>query len=211
MVVTQAGFHFGNQGYARELMDRGLLPAAIIDSLVAYGCCPDGAQYGVVSLESGGLSASYTGPETSDYRGHLVGPNYSIQGNILQGPHILEGMEQAFLATGGPLADRLMAALQGANVVGADSRCEELGFSSLTAAIVVAHQEDHADSPFLDLSFFLDVDWRFGRDANEILLSGLTGEEPDPIDGLQALYSEWKKRITAVSYESWGRLKRLTR
>lgn len=39
------------------------------------------------------------------------------------GQEILDSIESRFLNTPGSLADRLMAALQGAKVIGADTRC----------------------------------------------------------------------------------------
>ena len=76
--------------------------------------------------------------------------NYSIQGNILLGAEILDSMEARFLAATGPLSDRLMACLQGANVPGADSRCLANGTSSLSAFVRVAKPGDADDSLFLD-------------------------------------------------------------
>jgi uncharacterized Ntn-hydrolase superfamily protein len=117
-VHTQAYWNSQNQQYARSLMNLGYAPQAIIDSLVAHdaGGNPTIRQYGIVDLVGGGRSAAYTGVNCTDYRGHILGPTYSIQGNILLGPEILEGMEQAFLNTPGTLADKLMAALQAAKV-----------------------------------------------------------------------------------------------
>ena len=64
---------------------------------------------------------------------HILGPNYAIQGNILLGQQILDSMEYYFLNTSGCLPERLMAAMNGAKVVGADTRCMVEGTSSLSA------------------------------------------------------------------------------
>ena len=74
-----------------------------------------------------------TGENCMDYKGHIVGNRYSIQGNILLGEHILTQMESSFVNTEGALADKLMAAMQGANVAGADTRCMEDSISSLSS------------------------------------------------------------------------------
>ena len=87
-----------------------------------------------------------------DYKNHIVGPNYAIQGNILSGQAILDSMEARFLATPGPLADKLMAALQGANVPGADTRCLANGTSSLSAFLRVAKPNDLPGAFYLDLN-----------------------------------------------------------
>ena len=61
-------------------------------------------------------------------------------------------MENNFNLTNGTLSDKLMAALQGANISGADSRCLDNETSSLSAFIRVAKPLDDDDSFFLDLN-----------------------------------------------------------
>ena len=48
-------------------------------------------------------SASFTGENCSDWRGHINGINYAIQGNILLNEDILLGIEEGFLNTNGTL------------------------------------------------------------------------------------------------------------
>jgi uncharacterized Ntn-hydrolase superfamily protein len=174
-VHTQAYWNNQNQQYARSLMNLGYAPAAIIDSLVAHdaGGNPTIRQYGIVDLVDGGRSAAYTGVNCTDWKGHILGPTYSIQGNILLGPEIVEGMEQAFLNTPGTLADKLMAALQAAKVPGADTRCRNYGKSSISAFLRVALPTD-GSTLYLDLN------------VNN------TPTNVDPIDVLQGLYDQWK-------------------
>jgi hypothetical protein len=86
-------------------------------------------------------------------------------------------MEARFLRTAGsPLADRLMAALQGAHVPGADSRCLDGGISSNASFIRVAKPGDGS-------LLYLDL-----RMQN----SGFTVVEP--LDSLQRMYDNWKIR-----------------
>ncbi|MDA8556722.1 DUF1028 domain-containing protein [bacterium] len=43
-------------------------------------------QYGVVDYHNGSSrSAAFTGTSCFDYKNHILGPNYAIQGNILLG------------------------------------------------------------------------------------------------------------------------------
>jgi uncharacterized Ntn-hydrolase superfamily protein len=170
VVHTQAYYLASNKTYAKELMDAGYSPQEIIDSLLANdaGADPTLRQYGIVDLVDGGRSAAYTGENTDDYKNHITGPTYSIQGNILLGQQILDSMEARFLNTEGTLACKLMAALQGANVPGADTRCLDDGLSSLSAFIRVALSTDDDD-------YFIDLN---------------VGNSPDvePIDSLQTLF-----------------------
>jgi uncharacterized Ntn-hydrolase superfamily protein len=132
-------------------------------------------QYGIVDLDSMGnpRAVAYTGINCLDYANHITGPNYAIQGNILLGQGILDSMEARFLATEGTLAEKLMAAMQGANVPGADTRCLAEGVSSLSAFIRVALPGDGTGDYFLDLN----------------VKSTPLGVEP--IDSLQTLFDEW--------------------
>jgi len=133
---------------------------------------PSIRQYGITAMVNGSPeSAGYTGENTDDYKNHITGPNYSIQGNILLGQMVLDSMEARFLREPGDLACKLMAALQGAKMVGADTRCASNGTSSLFSFVKVAQAED----TFGDPSFVLGL-----RTAS--------GAGIEPIDSLQVLF-----------------------
>jgi len=173
VIHTQASYNSSNQNYARTLMNMGLSPQQIIDSLVAHDAQnnPTIRQYGIVDNVSGGRTAAYTGINCINWKGHLLGITYTIQGNILQGPHILDSMRSRFLNTTGTLADKLMAALQGAKIPGADTRCTTK--SSISAFLRVARPNDPVNNLWCDL-----------RVNN-------TPANRDPIDSLQVLYNIW--------------------
>jgi len=176
-IHTQAYHNYTNQAYAHDHMVAGDSPQQIIDWLVLNDVSGNPAirQYGVVDYNGGHpRSAAYTGSSCNDYKNHITGPNYAIQGNILLGQQILDSMESRFLNTASDLADKLMAALQGAKVVGADTRCTSEGTSSLSAFIRVARPGD------LPNAFHLDIN--------------IAGTPPgvEPIDNLQNAYDIWK-------------------
>jgi uncharacterized Ntn-hydrolase superfamily protein len=153
VIHTQASWLQANKNYAHSMMLLGLTPQQIIDSVTLHDVQgnPTIRQYGVVDVT--GASAAYTGTACLNYHNHITGPGYSIQGNILLGQQILDSMESRFLNTPGDLACRLMAALQGANVTGADTRCTNLGISSVSAFIRVANPSDTAGAQlFLNIS-----------------------------------------------------------
>jgi uncharacterized Ntn-hydrolase superfamily protein len=186
IIHTQASYLSGNQNYARSLMNMGLSPQAIIDSLILHdaGNNPTIRQYGIVDLIAGGRRAGYTGVNCQNWKGHILGPTYTIQGNILLGPQILDSMQARFLNTPGTLATKLMAALQGAKVVGADTRCISRNTSSISAFLRVARPTDPVNNLWLDLNV---NNTPVGR---------------DPIDSLQILYNLWLLTgITPVSNE----------
>ncbi|MEM8908794.1 MAG: DUF1028 domain-containing protein [Bacteroidota bacterium] len=160
-------------------MEQGSAPQEIIDWLVNNDACSFGnfteRQYGIVDFDVNGnpRSAAYTGVNTLDWAGHHTGPNYAIQGNILLGPEIIDSMQARFLSASGTLADKLMAALQGANVPGADSRCLPQGTSSRSAFLRVFKPTDAPDAPFLEINV---AQTAFGV---------------EPIDSVQVLFDQW--------------------
>jgi uncharacterized Ntn-hydrolase superfamily protein len=182
VIHTQSYYHPTNQNNASNYMNQGYSPQEIINYLIDNDVSnnPGIRQYGVVDLENNGRSASFTGETCSDWKGHLNGATYAIQGNILLGPEILEEMEENFLNANGPLSHKLMSALQGAKVPGADTRCLDEGISTLSSFIRVAKPENNPNDIFLDLN------------VNSVTSHhNQTGEWIDPIDSLQTLYDGW--------------------
>ncbi len=177
-IHTQSYWLASNQVNAHNRMVAGDSPQQIIDWLVANDAqnLPGRRQYGIVDMDPFGSprSAAYTGATSMDWKGHITGRNYAIQGNILLNEGIIDSMEVRFLRAEGTLSDKLMAALQGANVPGADSRCLSEGVSSLSAFIRMAKITNHPDTLFLDLN----------------VPQAPYGVEP--IDSLQVLYDNWK-------------------
>jgi uncharacterized Ntn-hydrolase superfamily protein len=190
-IHTQSYWLAQNQANARLKMQEGLAPADILIWLRQND--PEGAfgalkrQYGIVDLDTQGhpRAAAFTGSSCLNYKNHKTGPNYSIQGNILLGPQILDSIEAHFLSSTGTLADRLMFALQGANVPGADSRCLNNGTSSLSAFLRVAKPDDSDDNLFLDLNV-------------PSLPAGM-----EPIDSLQVLYDQWAASVLSGEPETF--------
>jgi uncharacterized Ntn-hydrolase superfamily protein len=180
-INTQAFYNETNQENASDQMDAGLSPEEIISWLEANDTQGDnsGRQYGIVDLDedSNPRSAAYTGDNCLDYKGHITGINYAIQGNILLNATVLSNMENNFNSSEGSLADKLMAAMQGANIPGADSRCLADGVSSLFAFLVVAKADDTDGDYYLNLG----------------VPSAPTGV--DPIDLLQNQFNDWKASL----------------
>lgn len=175
-INSQAYYIPANQANARARMNEGYTPSEIIEWLINNDVQnqPQFRQYGIVGKVGENIeTAAYTGVATDDYKNDITGPNYSIQGNILLGEEVLNGMEAGFLNTEGDLACKLMGALQGANIVGADFRCTNNGTSSLFAFVKVAQPSD----TFGDPSFLLSV------------RTGST-DQIEPITELQILFDE---------------------
>lgn len=93
-----------------DLLAGGLGPADAIAQVLATDDGRETRQLGVVVAD--GTAAAHTGSECSAWAGHRTGPSYAVQGNILAGEPVVAEMERAYLATGGSLAERLVAALE---------------------------------------------------------------------------------------------------
>lgn len=183
VIHTQSYWNTLNQQNARLKMQEGLSPDQILAWLYANDAegllGRNKRQYGIVRLYDldtiyNARSAAFTGTSCLNEKAHRTGPGYAIQGNILISTAVLDSMEQRYLNSSGPLAERLMAALQGANIPGADSRCLSNGTSSLSAFIRVAKPGDQLNNLYLDLNV-------------PSLPAGM-----EPIDSLQRLYEQWK-------------------
>lgn len=189
VIHSQASYVAANQNYARSLFLMGLSPQQIIDSLIAHDVSnnPTIRQYGIVKSTTT-QRAGYTGVNCLNYKNHITGPTYMIQGNILLGQQILDSMEARFNREPGSLAKKLMAALQGAKVIGADTRCASLNKSSISAFLRIGRTQDTLGSLYLDL-----------RVNN-------TPTNRDPIDSLQVLFNMWNpSQIVKLENEIPGR------
>lgn len=182
-IHTQSYWNQANQNNAHNWMEQGYMPAEIINLLENNDAQNNPAirQYGIIALLDSNRSAAYTGSNCYDYKNHILGPNYAIQGNILSGQEVLDNIELNFLAAEGPLYVKLMTALQGANMSGADSRCSQYGTSSLSAFIRMSKTNNDPDSLYLHLN------------VNSVI-PGI-----EPIDSLQVLFDSWYAAVQSFT------------
>lgn len=113
-----------------DLLLAGMTPQQALDIAVRSDDLRDRRQVAV--LDGQGRTAAWTGPGATDWKGHRCGEDYCAQGNILAGAEVVEAMAASFESSSGPLAERLLAALDAAQAAGGDAR----GMQS--AALVVA-------------------------------------------------------------------------
>ncbi|WP_432410587.1 DUF1028 domain-containing protein [Rasiella sp. SM2506] len=169
-----------NLNNAIDQMEMGASPSEIIDYLMNNDSCssqnfdPEYRQYGIADFDTNGdpRTAGFTGSMADNYKEDRQGTTFSVQGNILLNQTVIDNMEANFNNTNGPLADKLMAALQGANFPGADMRCLSAGTSSTTAYLLVYKADDDSNNPYIRLNV--------GEQAAGI----------EPIDILQGMYDE---------------------
>jgi len=174
-IHTQSYWNQSNQINANQKLLEGYTAVELIDWLVENDAenNPSIRQYGAITLVNDSITPySYTGENCFDYKNHIIGDNYAIQGNILLGQSVLDSMETRFLNTPGSLSEKLMASLQGAKVIGADTRCYDNQVSSLSAFLRVAKINDSPNDLYLNI------------------IVEATPEYTDPIDVVQEEYNE---------------------
>jgi uncharacterized Ntn-hydrolase superfamily protein len=119
-VATQS---YANTAYgpkALALMEQGKSAQETLELLLAEDPEKEMRQVGLI--DASGNPATFTGKECYDWAGGLTGPHFAAQGNILVDEKTVQAMAQVFAETNGPLADRLLAALDAGQEAGGDSR-----------------------------------------------------------------------------------------
>lgn len=102
---------------ALRLLELGYKAPAVIEELVRADPYHEYRQLGVIDAD--GFAAARTGRMNRDWAGHNVGQNHIVLGNVLVGPHVLDAMEQAFLANPEEdLEERLLRAIEAGRDVG---------------------------------------------------------------------------------------------
>jgi uncharacterized Ntn-hydrolase superfamily protein len=131
-VATQswANTSYGPRGLA--MMEEGVSAEEVIAWLTEEDKDRASRQVGVVDAR--GEAAAFTGEECFDWAGHIVGENYTCQGNILVSEDTVKAMAQTFEETEGALVDRLMAALGAGQEAGGDRRGQQ------SAAVLVVRE-----------------------------------------------------------------------
>jgi len=123
-----------------RLLARGLPAGEVLDRLLQLDVEKERRQLSIVDARGG--VAAFTGREVQPWKGHLTGEGYVVAGNLLVGAATLEAMARAFGAAQGPLAGRLLIALEAGQAAGGDRR------GRVSAALLVVKDEEY---PYIDL------------------------------------------------------------
>ena len=171
VVATQAivDISYGPKGLA--LLRAGMKPDAIVKAIWESDPDPrpgdwsrEGRQFAV--MDAKGNYAAFTGPKASTWAGHLGGKYCTAQGNILAGEAVVRNMVKAFEETSGHLSYRLMAALDGGQAAGGDTRgmqsaamliVKKNGGVWLNNDVVLRLQVDDSPDPLKELRRLVDI------------------------------------------------------
>jgi len=132
VVATQANVNVGYGPRALELLRKGLTAQQVVDALLNEDTFPNKEGRQIAVIDKKGNVAVFTGPQAPDWHGHRKGSNYSVQGNRLAGPQVVEAMSRAFENTKSELAEKLYAALKAGDDAGGD----RLGRQSASILVV---------------------------------------------------------------------------
>ncbi len=191
-----------NQMLVYQEISKGTDPERIIELLREHEDAKDEPamerrQFGIVDLQ--GRSAGFSGSRNGSASLHVAGQVgddifFQVQGNILFSDRVAEDAALAFTRATGTLADRVMAAMEGADAAGGDRRCtceEEpkpaapcSAKTSHVAYIAIANRDDapgvsHNDGDYYAYLGATDEDIQPHEDAN-------------PVVTLRMRYDAWK-------------------
>jgi uncharacterized Ntn-hydrolase superfamily protein len=120
-VATQAlvNPYYGIDGV--KLLEDGQSPQDIVAALLATDDGRESRQLHIMDAQ--GRIAAHTGKDCVDWSGHVAGDGFSIAGNMLAGPAVLDETAKAYRASAKlPFVQRLIAAMQAGEAAGGDKR-----------------------------------------------------------------------------------------
>ena len=176
-----------------DAMQRGLAPAAAIDSALA-GDEGRGIRQ-VHAVDRLGRTAAWTGQNCVEWCGSQDAPYVSVAGNMLAGPEVVRQTLLAVRArTDLDLPERLMAAMEAGQGAGGDRRGRQSAAMVLTTTedfpVLNLRVDDHPD-PLAELARLLGL-WR--REGQPRLAQAPSKSNPSGFTDLDAIEAGWIAR-----------------
>lgn len=135
-VATQAIAEIAHGPDTLSQLRGGSAPADALAAVLGADAHADTRQVAVV--DAAGRSAAHTGSSCIEAAGHIIGDGFSAQANMMWHPGVPEAMAAAFLASDGPLAVRLLGALDAAQLAGGDLRGQQSASLAVVAGAATA-------------------------------------------------------------------------
>jgi uncharacterized Ntn-hydrolase superfamily protein len=187
-VATQS---YANTAYgpkALALMEQGKSAQETLELLLAEDPEKEMRQVGLIDVS--GNPATFTGKECYDWAGGLTGPHFAAQGNILVDEKTVQAMAQVFAETNGPLADRLLAALDAGQEAGGDSRGKQSaalyivkdkgGYGGFNDRYIDLRVDDHPD-PIKELIRIYQLQQLYFAPSKPERIAAIEGEIKDEL------------------------------
>ncbi|KXH70521.1 MAG: hypothetical protein AM326_04275 [Candidatus Thorarchaeota archaeon SMTZ-45] len=119
-IATQAWANVGYGPNGLDLLESGMNASETLKTLLDSDEGREHRQIGIV--DSKGNAVAYTGEECMEWAGHIVGSEFTCQGNILASEAVVTDMAEAYEITDGDLIDKLFAGLIAGQAAGGDRR-----------------------------------------------------------------------------------------
>jgi uncharacterized Ntn-hydrolase superfamily protein len=137
-VATQALVNpfYGTRGL--KLLRDGMSAGDVVTALTGADAGRDHRQVHI--LDAAGRVAAHTGAACIDWCGHIHGDGFSVAGNMLAGPRVLDDTAAIYIAnTASPFPQRLIAAMLAGEAAGGDKRGKQ------SAGLMTYGHEDWSD------------------------------------------------------------------
>src|SRR5258708_4251370 len=116
-----------NPLYARDgsaALQRGAAAASVVRRLIEADAGREMRQLHVV--DAAGRSAAHTGSSCIEWCGHITRDGFSVAGNMLAGPRVIEETARVFVSSVSlPFAEQLMTAMEAGEAAGGDKRRQQ--------------------------------------------------------------------------------------
>jgi uncharacterized Ntn-hydrolase superfamily protein len=137
-IATQAlvNLFYGTDGL--RLLEQGASAEEVVATVTAADSGRDQRQ--VHAIDTQGGTAAHTGKSCIDWSGHVAGDNFSVAGNMLAGPRVIEDTAAAYAKNAAlSFPRRLIAAMRAGEAAGGDKRGKQ------SAALVICGEEEWPD------------------------------------------------------------------
>jgi len=163
-IATQAKTNilYGVNGL--KLLKKGFSPKTALEAMLREDGERETRQ--VIIIDKNGRIGAFTGKETIVWKGHYIGKDYAVAGNMLVGKQVIEAMAQIFEKAKGEFAERLLESLEAGQNAGGDKR------GKTSAALLVVGEGLSEPRPFISLRV----------DVHE-----------EPVKELKRIFSEYQK------------------
>jgi uncharacterized Ntn-hydrolase superfamily protein len=174
-IATQAWVNVNIGFVGLELMRSGFSVKTAIETVLA----DDGgrARRQVIGIDHSSVHG-YTGQHCTDPKGHMLGGDFAVAGNILADVGVLDEMASAFKKAKGELGNRMICALEAGEAAGGDHR------GKMSSVLLVA-----SPTPKLNHNIRVDI-------------------SQDPVNELRALHSRLERMQEELGDDDGGEVLR---
>ncbi|GAA3385555.1 DUF1028 domain-containing protein [Cryptosporangium minutisporangium] len=233
VVVTQSQTRRGYGPHALAGLEAGVPAHEVLTTLLRRDIGASARQVAVLAAD--GAVAVHTGEGCLATSGDRYGDGWSVQGNLLRSPAVLDAMADAFIRSPLPLAERLLTALEAGDAAGGDLRGRQSAALLVVGgrrqaepwdAIAVDLRVDHASDPLAQLRQLLSLQRAYedgdsatladvAPDSTRAVHAALDAARRGDLEGARAALAELRRK---PEWEEWlrsgavaGRFPHLTR